>query len=187
MSQKIVYGIKDLKKNERYATMSEAAKAKQIRYWGLKKVDTQIIVPEPPKKPVKDAPAAEAGILGKTAALLTRAEKIKKQVAKAKEKGDTKEVERLIKEYDKIREEYKISAKFANEYVQQQQAKLDKNKGKKKKKKEKEESESEDEEDTDDESIGYDLRANFGHKGKGQYQSEIEQLKNIIMSLESKL
>lgn len=39
MVEKIVYGVRPLKKNERYANMQEAAQKGQIRYWGLYKVD----------------------------------------------------------------------------------------------------------------------------------------------------
>lgn len=39
MVEKIVYGVRPLKKGERYANMQEAAQKGQIRYWGLYKVD----------------------------------------------------------------------------------------------------------------------------------------------------
>lgn len=39
MVEKIVYGVRPLKKGERYATMEEAAKKGQLRYWGIYKVD----------------------------------------------------------------------------------------------------------------------------------------------------
>ena len=55
MLPKINYGIRELKPGEVRPSMVQAIDAKQVRYWGLYKIDARQIerVRNPPKKPRK--------------------------------------------------------------------------------------------------------------------------------------
>ena len=65
------FGIPPVPKGKHQASMMEAAKAKQIKYWGVKKVDSKVIesMDEKPKEKKSDLQIKMAGLRGKLSRL----------------------------------------------------------------------------------------------------------------------
>jgi hypothetical protein len=102
---KIVCSIQDLKKNERRGTMKECAKSKQIRYYGLKKVDQLIINKLKTKTKGKKRSLPE--LIGKLTGLKTKYTKLIKKIHEKQENGESVKVlktdaEKIKKEYEKL-------------------------------------------------------------------------------------
>lgn len=116
------YGVRPLKKNERYASMTEAANAHQIRYWGVKKADK--IVTAPKKKDKTKITLSQA--VGMVAGLKTRAKNIIKSIGIAEKKEDAKRVEELKKEYEEVRKRFVEMVPIANKLIQDDEEKRQK-------------------------------------------------------------
>ena len=117
--QKIVCGVKEPTKNERRGTMVECAEKKQIRYYGLKKVDKKIVDKMSQKK--SNMTIEEAS--GKASGLKTRLVNIKKKLEIAKKENDIKKIEELTKEFKKTKEQFLKIAPIANKLIEEKQRK----------------------------------------------------------------
>lgn len=130
----IVCGVKDItKKNQRRGTMMECAEKKQIKYYGIKKVDKVIIDMLNEKKGSKKSYTLEEAV-GKANGLKTRAKRILKDIETAKRKKDDKKLETLQKELEKTKKEYAKLVPIANKLIAKQEAE-EKEKNKKSSKK----------------------------------------------------
>lgn len=114
----IVCGTKELKKNQRRGTMMECAEKKQIKYYGIKKVDKIILDMINGKKTEKKTYTLSEAV-GKASGLKARANKIVKEIAKAKKKGDDERIEKLKKEFTKVKTEYTKIAPIANKLIKE--------------------------------------------------------------------
>ena len=114
---KPVCGIRDLKKGERRATMVECIKKRQVRYFGIKKIDKVLLDMARAKKKRPENMTTEE-LVGKSFGMKTRAANIKKEQEIAKKKGNDDEYDRLQVEYDKIKREFPYYAKLTNERVE---------------------------------------------------------------------
>lgn len=119
MSQKKVScSVKELKKNERRGTMEECAEKKQVRYWGVKKVDNIVLGKLTGKSKKKKYSLPE--IQGKLAGLKTKHSKLLKKIEDKNEKGETtktlkKDLEKIAKDYKKLIPTYKQLLKEEND------------------------------------------------------------------------
>jgi hypothetical protein len=117
--QKVVCGVKEPTKNERRGTMVECAEKKQIRYYGLKKVDKKIVDKMTKKK--SDMTLEEAS--GKAKGLKTRLKNIKAKLEIAKKEKDIKKMEDLTKEFKKTKEQFLKIVPIANKLIEEAQRK----------------------------------------------------------------
>lgn len=121
---KVSCSIKDLTKGQRRGTMMECADKKQIRYYGLKKIDKVILDKLTGKKSKRQYTFNEA--LGKVNGLKTKAKHIMIKIEAATKKGDKEKLKVLQKELDKTKEEYAkivpIAKKLMQEYEKKQSA-----------------------------------------------------------------
>ena len=101
--KKVSCSVKDLKKNERRGTMKECADKKQVRYYGIKKVDKIMLskLTEKNKKSNRSFPE----LFGKLAGLKTKYTKLIKKIQYKKERGESTKT--LEKEAEKIEKDYK--------------------------------------------------------------------------------
>ena len=113
----IVCGIKEPKKNQRRGTMLECAEKKQIRYYGIKKVDKVILDMLNGTSKKKTYTLDEA--VGKANGLKTRASRIIKEIESAKRKNNDQKIETLKKEYEKIKKEYAKIVPIANKLIKE--------------------------------------------------------------------
>jgi hypothetical protein len=128
VATKITCSIQPLKPGERHGTMQECADRKQIRYYGIKKVDKIIIDKMLNKqKPIKEKYSYEEA-LGKYYGLKTRATHLNKSLEIAKHKNDTKEIRTLKKELEQNKKEFEkilpIAKKLQEEYLKKEEKKL---------------------------------------------------------------
>lgn len=130
----IVCSVKDItKKNQRRGSMMECAEKKQIKYYGIKKVDKVIIDMLNEKKGSKKTYTLEEAV-GKANGLKTRAKRILKDIETAKRKKDDKKLETLQKELEKTKKEYTKLVPIANKLIKEDAAKREAEEKKKNKK-----------------------------------------------------
>ena len=118
--KKIICGVKEPTKNERRGTMKECAEKKQIRFWGVKKVDKIMInkmTIGKGKNKEDDKNLSKNVIIGRARGFETRGKKIKIAIAEAEKEKDKKKIKKLTEEYDKVRKEYVKYAKMANKLL----------------------------------------------------------------------
>lgn len=138
--KKITCGVREPKKTERRGTMKECAKKKQLRYYGIKKVDRKLIESVYAKqKPVKknDENARmiyRAGVIG----LKSRIIRLEKYIESFKKVGNTKKEEEYKKMLEDVKKEYKRKAARFNKMVDDAKKAKEKEEENKKKKEMKE-------------------------------------------------
>lgn len=130
--KKIVCGVAEPKKNERRGTMKECAEKKQVRYYGIKKVDKIIIDKLVAKKPKKKEKTYEE-VMGITVGLKTRAAHIRKSMEIAKRKKNDAKLEELEKELDATRKEYAKILPLAKKMLEEKERMKNDKSAKKKK------------------------------------------------------
>jgi hypothetical protein len=113
----IVCGVKELKKNQRRGTMMECAAKKQVRYYGVKKVDKIILDKLTGVKGKKIYTFVEA--VGRANGLKTRGKRILEKIERAERKKNDTKVKALKKEYEKVKKEYIIMVPIANKLIQE--------------------------------------------------------------------
>jgi hypothetical protein len=106
--EKIIFGAKNLKKGERRCTMMEAYNSKQIRYFGVKKVD-KVIIDMINGKQRKKPEMTDSEIIGHTNGKIQRVKNLTKYIEKEKrmDKPDEKKIQQMTKERQKIIDEVK--------------------------------------------------------------------------------
>lgn len=115
--KEIICGVKEPTKKQRRGTMKECAEMKQVRYWGLKKVD-KILLEKITEKPDKKKYSKDEAI-GKARGFEGKGKKLKLAIEDAKKNRDKKEVEKLTEEYEKVRKQYTKFAKLANKLMKE--------------------------------------------------------------------
>jgi len=105
MPKQVVCGIGKVGKNQKLGSMKECAEKKQIRYWGVNKVDPKIL--ELAKKGSKRGESRKSIIL-KMVGLRGKLTKLRKEIAATKDK---KEKDKLEKEKAKFEAELEVVAK----------------------------------------------------------------------------
>ena len=129
--KKPYFGVLPLKKNQRYGSMTEAVKAKQVRYWGIKKIDTiQLNKLKPKKKTKEEKISLEtlAGMIGGLGTLIrNREQKINR--LKTKKENTEKDINNIAewkKEIKKAKEKIKKLKPIYNKKYKKEQAKKEK-------------------------------------------------------------
>ena len=105
MPKQVVCGIGKVGKNQKLGSMKECAEKKQIRYWGVNKVDPKIL--ELAKKGSKRGESRKSIIL-KMVGLRGKLTKLRKEIAATKDK---KEKDKLEKKKAKFEAELEVVAK----------------------------------------------------------------------------
>ena len=122
----IYCGIEKPPKGHSVGSMKECAEKKQIRYWGIKKVDSKLL--EAVKRGSK-AKETRDKLAIKMVTLRARVAKMTKDLAATKDK---KEKERLTKVLTKTKEEYaEVVVKFKKADKLRKQSRTSSRKGKK--------------------------------------------------------
>ncbi len=114
MSSDIYCGIKTVPKNKKLGSMKECAEKGEVKYWGLKKIDTKIL---------ENTKSTKKLSLDKTRTnkikLDTRLKKLTKDLdaEKNKEKKQTlkKQITKTKKDLEKATKEYKEAFKLSEE------------------------------------------------------------------------
>jgi translation initiation factor 2B subunit (eIF-2B alpha/beta/delta family) len=118
MGEKINCGINELRKNERRGSMKECAEKKQIKYYGLKKVDSKLLEginkSEKKRMTLQKARISMVGLRARIGAIERKIDIIKH---KSKEKKDEKKDKAEIKELEKEMSEKKDLLKEAIKQV----------------------------------------------------------------------
>ena len=140
MPVKIECGVKEPKGNSRRGTMLECAAKKQIRYFGVKKID-KIILDKLIHKDIKKITFTLPEAIGKVAGLRTRIKRVEKTLEIAEKKGDEEKVAVYEKEIDQAKKELAKMIPIAKKL----QAEHEKEEADKQKKKEKAEKKKEEE------------------------------------------
>lgn len=120
---KINYGVSDLKYNERRPSMIEAAKKKQLRYWGLKTVDKIIVGMQTGNTKKKETKSdkmtkreAEMSLLG----MQTKAKKLREIISSSKKKdivaNANAELDELKLKFEKVQKIYEKLKKGGKTY-----------------------------------------------------------------------
>lgn len=118
---KITCSVKEPTKNQRRGTMSECAEKKQIRYYGIKKVDKVIVSKLTEKK--KDLSKYKMkDLLVKANGLKARAKRLIARIEIAKNKEDKKELKTLQTELEKTKAEYAKVVPIVNKMVREKNA-----------------------------------------------------------------
>ena len=135
MSPKINYGIRELKPGEVRPSMVQAIDAKQVRYWGLYKIDARQIerVRNPPKKPRKpkgknvteddDGKDDRTILLEQITEIKGKVKNLKSKLAASK---DPKEKEEIENKLEKLKEEGNILIRKFNKSEKRNAAPVDK-------------------------------------------------------------
>ena len=105
MPTKVICSIQELKKDERRGTMDECAAKKQIRYFGMKKVD-KVIIDKLTTKKIQMSKRNFAETMGKLNGLKTKAKKLFEQIKLKKENGDVTKLKQLEKDFEKAKAAY---------------------------------------------------------------------------------
>lgn len=101
---KVYCGVKDLKKGERLGTMAECAKKDQIRYYGLKKIDSITLkkLTATKKKPTQ---TKKRTLLMKMVKLDVKIKKLEHEVKKKIPTADLSKLKKDLAKYNKNRNE----------------------------------------------------------------------------------
>ena len=108
MSDKIVCGVKEPKKGEKRGTMRECADKRQVRYYGVKKVDKKII-DELTGKTKKVKYYSEPVVMGAIVGLRARAKKFESRIETAKLRDDKEKLkhsQEMLAAIKKLHNEY---------------------------------------------------------------------------------
>ena len=114
---KIVCGVTEPTKKQRRGSMKECATRKQIRYYGIKKVDSITLSNMTSNKKKYGYTLSEA--VGKASALRTRAGKVKKFIASATRKGNDANVKKFQDEYAEIKKQYVKLVPIVNKLMEE--------------------------------------------------------------------
>lgn len=115
--EKIVCGVTEPKGKQRRGTMKECAEMKQVRYYGIKKVDKIIVDKMKSKKKVPKITLEEA--IAKTVGLKQRLEKLKKMIDDNTRVEKMDKVQALKKEYETVKQAYNASVPITNKMVRE--------------------------------------------------------------------
>jgi hypothetical protein len=126
MPEKIICSAKELKGKERRGTMLECAEKKQIKYYGLKKVD-KILLEKILNKTKEKITYSLPEAIGKITGLRTRIKNTEKSLEIAKKKNDKvkiKDLEKIIEDAQKeVKKMLEIGKKLQEEQAKEEQKK----------------------------------------------------------------
>lgn len=117
--KKIVCSVQPLKKNERRGTMMECAKKRQIRYYGIKKVDNAIIDMLTNKKKRREEEAYFHKVVARASFIRTMTPRLKKKLEIAKNKNNKTKIKYYEDQLEKLNKEYKDLMPIANKLIRE--------------------------------------------------------------------
>lgn len=120
--KKVVCGVKEPKKNERRGTMKECAGMKQVRYFGVKKID-KVLLDKMMDKPRVTVNYTLVTARGTYTGLESRIERLTAKLETAERKNKIDDIKKIKKD---IRDAEKEKAKMKITLIQLIKAKKDK-------------------------------------------------------------
>jgi hypothetical protein len=122
MPSKIVCGVKEPKGKERRGTMLECAEKKQIRYYGLKKVDKVLIdkLVNKTKEEKKEKKLSLSEAIGKMNGIKTRITKTEKLLESARKKKETDKIKMYEKEIEESKKEFRKTMEMAKKLQEEE-------------------------------------------------------------------
>jgi hypothetical protein len=113
-TDKIVCGIRDLKKGERRGAMDECAAKKQIRFYGIKLVDPILVKSIKPASK-KDSALTLPKLDGRIASIFSNLKKKREFQIAAEKKGDKEKSDKYNKEINDLKVQYRAYVKKRND------------------------------------------------------------------------